>query len=413
MKIATLSIGDELIYGEVVDTNATRIAQRLYAAGIKVQRHLTVGDLEPDIVEALERLADKSEAVIVSGGLGPTTDDITSRAAAKVAGRRLVLNEEALAHLKSVAEKLGGNVHPQNDKQALLPTKSTLIPNPLGTACGFYLTHNGRYLFFLPGVPAEMNRMLEDTVLPFLLQRIKHRKIIMTRVVKVFGPAEAEVDFLLKDLTKGVAGVTLAFCVVFPEIFITLRAEGEREPEVAAQLQIYLEKIREKLRGSIYAEDSDTIDTVVARLFREKGLTLAVAESCTGGLVAKRLTDVPGSSHYFREGVISYSDAAKTKLLQVSPELLAEHGSVSAEAAKAMARGMRKLSNSDLAIAVTGIAGPDGGSEAKPVGTVFIALASSAGCQAKRYRFYGDRHEIRTITAFMAMDWLRRQLQLL
>jgi nicotinamide-nucleotide amidase len=412
VKITTLSIGDELIYGEVQDSNAASIAARLYNEGLKVQRHLAVGDSEPDIVEALQLLSEKSEAVIITGGLGPTVDDITARAAAKLAGRRLVLSEEALLHLKAVSEKLGGNVHPQNDKQALLPTKSTLIPNPLGTACGFYLTHNGHYLFFLPGVPAEMSRMLDETVLPFILQRAKHRRLIMTRRVKVFGISEAEIDFILKDLVKQGGGISLAFCVVFPEIFLTLRAEGERETEVTAMLQTYLEQLREKLRGYIYAEDEETMDSVVARMFREKGLSVAVAESCTGGLVAKRLTDIPGSSSYFREGVISYSDAAKTNILQVPSELISQHGAVSVEVAKAMAKGMRKLAGTDLALAVTGIAGPDGGSEAKPVGTVFIALASSAGCQAKMYRFYGDRNEIRTITAFMAMDWLRRQLQL-
>ncbi len=410
MKIVTLSIGDELMYGEVVDTNAARIAERLYGAGLTVQRHLTVGDREPDIVEALEFLSDKSDAIIVTGGLGPTIDDITARAAAKATGRRLVLNDEALLHLKEVGEKLGGNLHPQNEKQALMPTKSTLIPNPVGTACGFHLIHQGGYLFFLPGVPGEMVRMLDETVIPFLLERNRHRKVVRTRVLKVFGPSEAEVDFLLKELAAVNVGITVAFTVIFPEIHVKLRAEGESEATVADLLERAMTEAREKLKGVVFAEDEATMDSVVAGLFREKGVTLSLAESCTGGLVAKRITDQPGSSAYFLEGVVTYTNAAKTRYLEVPPRLLAEKGAVSGEVAMAMAKGMRRVSGSDVALAVTGIAGPDGGTPEKPVGTVFIALASRAGCHAKRYTFHGDREEIRTITALTAMNWLRRQL---
>ena len=410
MKIVTLSIGDELMYGEVVDTNAARIAERLYCAGLTVQRHLTVGDREPDIVEALEFLSDKSDAVIVTGGLGPTIDDITARAAAKATSRRLVLNDEALAHLKGVGEKLGGNLHPLNEKQALMPTKSTLIPNPVGTACGFHLIHQGRYLFFLPGVPGEMVRMLDETVIPFLLERNRHRKVVRTRVLKVFGPSEAEVDFLLKEVAAVNVGITVAFNVIFPEIHVKLRAEGESEVAVADLLERAMTEAREKLNGAVFAEDGATMDSVVAGLFREKGVTLSLAESCTGGLVAKRITDQPGSSAYFLEGVVTYTNAAKTRYLEVPPMLLEERGAVSGEVAMAMAKGMRRVSGSDIALAVTGIAGPDGGTSEKPVGTVFIALANRAGCHAKRYSFIGDREEIRTITALTAMDWLRRQL---
>jgi len=410
VKIATLSIGDELIYGEVVDTNAARIAERLYGVGLTVQRHLTVGDGEPDIMDALEFLVEKSEAVIVTGGLGPTIDDITARAAAKATGRRLVLDDEALAHVRGVCEKLGGNLHPLNEKQALMPTKSTLIPNPVGTACGFHLIHQGRYLFFLPGVPGEMVRMLGDTVIPFLLERCRHRKVVRTRVLKVFGPSEAEVDFLLKELAAVHVGITVAFNVIFPEIHVKLRAEGEGEGLVVDLLERAMAEAREKLKGVIFAEDAATMDSVVAGLFREKGLTLALAESCTGGLVAKRITDQPGSSAYFLEGVVTYADTAKAKYLEVPLQLLAEKGAVSGEVAMAMAKGMRRVSGSDIALAVTGIAGPDGGTPEKPVGTVFIALATRAGCHAKRYAFSGDREEIRMITALTAMDWLRRQL---
>ncbi|KAF0220910.1 MAG: competence/damage-inducible protein [Geobacteraceae bacterium] len=410
MNISTISIGDELVFGEVVDTNSARIAERLYTAGFKVQRHLTVGDVESDITEAVRTLAGESEAVIVTGGLGPTADDITAMAAAKAAARRLVLNEEALAHVKVVTGKLGDSAFPLNEKQALLPAGATVIPNPTGTACGFHLTCGGCSLFFLPGVPNEMIRMLDESVIPFIQQKWKQRRFIRTRVLKVFGPSEAEVNSLVKGVAAPDAGVTVAFCVNFPEILVKLRAEGDDERHVAEALDRAGEKARQKLQGYLFAEDDDTIDSVVAALFRTKGVTLSLAESCTGGMVAKRITDIPGSSAYFLEGVVTYSNAAKMRTLDVSPRLLEEKGAVSSEVALAMARGMRNLSGSDIALAVTGIAGPEGGSAEKPVGTVFIALAGRSGCRATKYNFFGDREEVRTIASFTAMDWLRRHL---
>ena len=410
MKAATLSIGDELLLGEVVDTNTARSAERLYRCGIRVHRHLTVGDLEQDIGDAVLSLAGTSDAVIVTGGLGPTIDDITARAAAKATGRRLILNEEALAHIRKVADKLGRGVHPLNEKQALLPAHSLLIPNPVGTACGFYLVHNGCHLFFLPGVPEEMARMLDETVVPRLDGMRNEKGAFATKILKIFGLSEAEVDDALKESITPASGVEIAFSVDFPEVHVKLRAAGGTPRVVGEALGAAGGTVREKLRDHVFGEDGETIDSVVAELFRRKGVTLSLAESCTGGLVAKRITDVPGSSGYFIEGAVTYADAAKIRTLGISPRLLEEHGAVSSAAAIAMGRGMRQLSGSDIALAITGIAGPAGGSEEKPVGTVFLALATRAGCRAREYRFSGSRNEIRTITAFTAMDWLRRHL---
>ena len=410
MKVATLSIGDELLLGEVVDTNSAHIAERLYMHGIKVHRHLTVGDLEQDIAEAILSLAGISDAVIATGGLGPTIDDITARAAAKATGRRLVLNEEALAHVRKVAGKLGRGVHPLNEKQALLPATSLLIPNPVGTACGFYLVHNGCPIFFMPGVPGEMARMLDGAVIPLIGEKRYSNKILKTRVLKIFGLSEAEVDDMLKSLITADSGVTVAFSVDFPEVHVKLRAEGDSELFADEALAKASEQALKRLQGHVFGEDRETLDAVVAELFRRKGATLSLAESCTGGMVAKLITDVPGSSAYFIEGAITYADAAKVRALGLSPRLLEEHGAVSSATAMAMARGMRNLSGSDIALAITGIAGPAGGSGEKPVGTVFLALATRAGCQVKEYRFSGSRDEVRTITAFTAMDWLRRHL---
>jgi nicotinamide-nucleotide amidase len=410
MKIATLSIGDEVVFGEIVDTNAPFIASRLYDIGLKVRQHFTVGDVEGDIIEAIQTLAMTSEAVIATGGLGPTIDDITARAAAKATDRRLVLNETALTHLKEFLAKRGRTVDPANEKQALLPAKSNLIPNPTGTACGFHFQYNGCSFFFLPGVPKEMERMVEESVIPLLRVRSTQEKIIHVKVFKVFGVPEAQLDTLLKGITEPGSPVTVAFQVDFPQILVKLRAEGDNEMHVNTALDGACRKSREILHRHLFAEDDETMDSVVAALFREKGLTLSLAESCSGGLVAKRITDIPASSTYFLEGAVTYSNAAKIRNLGVSPQLLEEKGAVSSEVAMAMARGMRKLSGSDIALAVTGVAGPDGGTPEKPVGTVFIALATHSFCQAKRYRFASNRAEIRAITSFMALDWLRRYL---
>jgi competence/damage-inducible protein CinA-like protein len=413
MKAATLSIGDELLFGEIVDGNAAHIAQQLYRHGIKVHRHLTVGDQEQEIGEAVLALAGVSDLVIVTGGLGPTLDDVTARSVAKATGRRLVLNEEALNHVRMMAGKLGTGIHPLNEKQALLPAAAAILPNPVGTACGFHLNHNGCALFFMPGVPVEMARMLDETVIPLLEAGRKGERSLKTGTVKIFGLSEAETEGMLADIDMTGLGVTIAFSVDFPEVHVKLRAEGSDGRQVEEAVGTAREMVLQKLGEHVFGGDGDTMDGAVAGLFRRKGVTLSLAESCTGGLVAKRITDFPGSSDYFLEGAVTYADAAKTRALGVPPETLREQGAVSAAVALAMARGMRRHAGTDIALAITGIAGPAGGSEEKPVGTVFLALATRAGCRAKGYRFSGSREEIRTITACTALDWLRRYLMFL
>jgi nicotinamide-nucleotide amidase len=410
MRIATLSIGDEVVFGEIIDTNAPYMAALLYDSGLKVQRHLAVGDVEQEIIAAISDLAASCDVVIASGGLGPTIDDITARAAAKASGRRLALNETALAHLKEFLARRGRSVNPANEKQALIPAKSGLIPNPTGTACGFHLQFNNCLFIFLPGVPSEMERMMGESVIPLIRERCARQTIIRIKILKVFGIPEAEMDSLLRGVTEHGSPVTVAFQVAFPEILVKLRAEGDDERETVKALDMTAVKVREILQGRVFAEDGETMDTVVAALFRAKGITLSLAESCTGGFVSKRITDVPGSSDYFLEGAVTYSNSAKMRLLGVSPQILEEKGAVSSETAMAMARGMRRHSGSDIALAITGISGPSGATPEKPVGTVFIALATGSSCQAKMYRFAGSRGHIRTVATFMALNWLRRHL---
>ncbi|MDD2735050.1 MAG: CinA family nicotinamide mononucleotide deamidase-related protein [Desulfuromonadaceae bacterium] len=411
MKISTLSIGDELICGQLTDTNAGTIAAALLAEGLRIQRHLTVGDNEADIIEALNDLSRGSDAIIVTGGLGPTADDMTSRAAARATGRRLVIHEEARAHARTMSGRLENLiVCPLNDKQAMIPTKSALIPNPNGTACGFHLMHDGCFMFFMPGVPSEMIVMLRETVIPFILERVPHKRVIRSVSLNLFGPCEAEVGELLLGIAKPEQGLTLGICVTFPWMKVTLRAEADSDDAAAELLAPAVNAARERLQEYCFSSGAVNMDDVVAGLFRERSLTLSLAESCSGGLISKRITDIPGSSAYFSEGIVTYSNAAKSRLLGVSADILNSSGAVSSECAAAMAKGVRAASGSDLGLAVTGIAGPDGGSGEKPVGTVFISLAAVDGCWTKRFQFGGSRDEIRTLTTWTALDWLRRYL---
>ena len=411
MRISTLSIGDELICGQLTDTNAGTIASTLLAGGLRIQRHLVVGDNEPDIIGALADLGRVSDAIIVTGGLGPTVDDLTSRAAARATGRRMVINEEAHNHVRLMSGKLENLIFcPLSDKQAMIPTKSALIPNPNGTACGFQLMHNGCFMFFMPGVPAEMIVMLRDTVLPFIQERVPCKRIIRTISLNLFGPCEAEVDELLLGIARPEQGLTLGICVTFPWMKVTLRSEADNPDAATDLLMPAVHAVRERLKEYCFSSGDASMDDAVAELFRDRGLTLSLAESCSGGLIAKRITDIPGSSRYFCEGLVTYSNHAKMRLLGVPNELLNSCGAVSSECASAMAKGVRLVSASDLGLSVTGIAGPDGGSEDKPVGTVYISLAAPDGCWTKRFQFSGSRDEIRTLTAWTALDWLRRYL---
>ena len=404
MRISTLSIGDELLCGEVVDSNACHIAARVYQSGDRVLRHLTVADSEPAIVDALRELAASSDAVIVTGGLGPTPDDLTAAAAAVAAESELVLSEQALQHLAQFALRLPGGLHPANQRQAWVPAGSSLIPNPVGTACGFSFRIGSAELFFLPGVPSEMERMLEDTVLPALARPGKRARRRIT--LKLFGISEAAVAAKLEGCLPEGSPVELAYCVKYPEIHLLLRCQAQHGEAIEAAAAA----VRDRLAGLVFAEGEQTMDTVLASLFKQSGLSVALAESCTGGMIAARLTAEPGSSGYFLEGDVTYSNEAKSRMLGVPAELIAAKGAVSAEVAGAMARGARRAAGTDLALSVTGIAGPDGGSPGKPVGTVFIALADESDCPVAEYHFLGDRAAVRSITCFTALDWLRTYL---
>jgi len=405
VEIAILAIGDELLNGDQADTNTAAIAGLLGEEALTIREAACVRDREEDIAAALNRLAATHQVVIVTGGLGPTADDRTARGAAKALGVPLTLDPAALQQIRARFQQWGRSMHPRDEKQALLPARAVVLANPRGVAPGFHLRHpKGADLFFLPGVPDEMRAMLEASVLPHLLRQAPERPATAGQRLTIFGLPEPEVENRLEQAALP-AGVTLAYTVDFPLVRVRLGASGHDAQRLVNRAEV---AARRAFGDHLVALGNDTLAGATARLLSAAGLTVALAESCTGGLIAKLLTDQPGASTFLERGAVTYANTAKSGWLQVPAALLASSGAVSAECARAMARGIRQAAGTTLGLAVTGIAGPDGGSPEKPVGTVFLALADTAGERVEGFQFSGDRGQIRLRSACTALDWLRR-----
>jgi nicotinamide-nucleotide amidase len=405
VNIAILTIGDELLNGDLADTNTAAIAAVLGKHSFRIAESVSIGDADADIAAALQRLARTYQVVIVTGGLGPTEDDRTARAAARAFGRSLSLNDEALRQIRARFAGWGRAMHPRNEKQALLPGKSTVLANLQGTAPGFRMILDGKNtLFFLPGVPTEMLAMLEEHVLPFLRDLEPEPAPEARRLFTVFGLAEPDVEARLARASLPEA-VSVAFAVDLPFVQVKLRASGDAAEHFIDQAELVA---RQTLGDAIVGFDDDTLAGATIRALTAAGLTLALAESCTGGMIAQQLTDQSGASAVLERGVVSYANRAKHDWLGVSEEILNGPGAVSAECALAMARGVMAAADTRIGLAVTGIAGPTGGTQEKPVGTVFIAMVTKTGQRVERFRFSGNRQQVRLRTTCTALDWLRR-----
>jgi nicotinamide-nucleotide amidase len=402
--IAVLTTGDELLNGDRADTNTSTIAAALSRYGYRLRCSLSVPDNEKEIEAALRYLSQHAQAVIVTGGLGSTCDDLTARAAARATGQSLAINEVALAMVRRWFSERNRPMEPSNERQALLPIRALPLPNPLGTAPGFRLLEQACELFFLPGVPSEMQAMLKQSVLPMLQQRHPAGAPLKQRSYKLFGLAEPKVDRMI-PYQRMPLGVQVAFGLDYPLVVVKLRAEGEAAERNLDQAELLLLEV---LGDYLMAKDGETPEGNVGKRLTAAGLTLALAESCTGGLLASMLTSQPGASAFLERAAVTYADSAKLDWLKVPAPLLQQHGAVSEHCARAMAIGLRQAADTDLALAITGIAGPDGGTAEKPVGTVFIALASADGVHVKGYLFNGSRENIQRMSAIMALEWLRR-----
>jgi len=410
--VAILSTGDEVVGGRTVDTNATYIADQVGNLGLEVVSKITVGDYVDRIAWAWEELLARADVVISTGGLGPTADDLTNETVAAVAGVRQIRNEEQADKIRGFFERVGRHMPENNLKQADIPEGAVVIPNDMGTAPGYRLEmpRAGRRPvgIVLPGVPREMKPMLREQVLPWLASLSGGDHVVRSRTFQTFGMSESGVDEAVAGVVDPAEG-RVAFRASFPIISVRLTVSGP-ESECDAKLARLGDAMARRLGEAVYAEGDVSMEQKVGELLAAAGKTVATAESCTGGLVGSRLTDVAGSSRYYIGGVVAYSNDVKQKI-GVSPQTLLSHGAVSEETAREMAAGIRKQMGADIGIATTGVAGPGGGSEAKPVGTVAIAIAAGDGeAKSAIYQLWGTRDWIKILTSQVALDWIRRQL---
>ncbi|MCC6642251.1 MAG: competence/damage-inducible protein A [Deltaproteobacteria bacterium] len=409
MKAEILTIGDELLRGEIIDSNKAFLAERLLRIDVETRFQSSVGDDPADMEDALRRAARRADVVLVSGGLGPTRDDLTIDVLAKTFDRKLVLHAPSLAAIRDFFARLGREMAEVNAKQAWLPDGAEVLPNPIGTAPGCLVLAGEVPIFCLPGVPRELERMMDEQVLPRLEARQAGRTVVRARILRTFGMGESNLEEALSDIAQDGA-VTLGFRTTFPDNLLRPLARAATVADAEARLDAVCTAIRERLGALVYAEGDEPLEAVAGRLLRERGATLAVAESCTGGLLAERITRVAGASSYFLGGVVAYANTAKQALLGVPADLIGRHGSVSEPVACAMAEGARERFGADFALATTGISGPGGGSAEKPTGTVCIALARADGTHAGRFVFPLDRERHRSLTVQIGLDWVRRTL---
>lgn len=407
----TIAIGSELLVGGRTDSNSLRIADMLGSLGIALRFKSIVGDDAGDIVSALKTAVGRAGVVIMTGGLGPTVDDRTREAVARATGRRLARRKEALDCLTARLAQWGRIPNKGQLRQAMIPARASVLTNPVGSAPGFWLTWKGAMIVSLPGVPREMEAMMDASIVPFLQDALRQSHPpphpITRLIFHTWGLPEAEVDAKLAGVIPASAGIDLGLLASPLGVLVSLTTTpATRSTHSLAE---YAAGVRSRLGEWLYAEGEETMEEVVGRLLSKRQLTIATAESCTGGLIAHRLTQVPGSSAYVERGVVCYSNRAKTELLGVPAPLIASHGAVSAEVAAAMARGVRERAGVSVGLSVTGIAGPGGATPSKPIGLVYIGLNSDDGTAVTReFHFHGERSVIKLRSSQAALDLLRR-----
>jgi nicotinamide-nucleotide amidase len=412
MKIGILTIGNELMNGRTVDTNSSFIAREINQQGWYVEAIMSVGDDFESIKSRLNYLLELTDAVICTGGLGPTADDITTTAIAQVFGLPLYTDENVLNYIKEIFTKYNLRWVENNAKQAMFPRGAEIIANPVGTAAGFALQRGGKIIFVIPGVPAETKRMLPEGVIPVLRRYFpQNEQYSAKQTIKTFGLSEAAVDDALKDIDFNSLGVIIGFYPVFPENHLVLISRRKTLKEAQDKIKMAQDEIANRLKKYIFHYGEETLEEIVAALLIERKMTLAVAESCTGGMISNRLTDVTGSSAFFERGIVTYSNSAKIELLGVSAEVIEKYGAVSEETARLMAEGIRKIAGTDLGLSSTGIAGPTGGSPDKPVGTVYLALNDSARTICAHHVFRWDRKRNKHIFSEAALMMIKDFLQ--
>jgi nicotinamide-nucleotide amidase len=410
MRCEIISVGTELLLGQIVNTNAAWIGQRLADVGWDCLRHTAVGDNQGRIADTIREALARADAVIVTGGLGPTQDDVTREAVAAVAGARLIRDPEIERWLKERFARFGvRRMATMNLRQADVPEGARTIDNPRGTAPGLIVEVGGKPVYAVPGVPREMEGMLERVVLPDLAARAGEGRAIVSRTLRTAGIGESRVAERLTPLWEAAEGVTMAYLASAGEVRVRLTSVGATREEALAAIAPVEAAVRAELGTAVYGSDDELLEQVVGRLLREQGQSLATAESLTGGLLGGRVTTVPGASEYYRGGVVAYATEAKASLLGVDQQLLDHYGPVSEPVAAAMAEGARRAFEAGVGLATSGVAGPT--EQGQPIGTLCLAVADAAGTVSATTRAPGDRAQVRAWATTLALDLLRRRLE--
>jgi nicotinamide-nucleotide amidase len=409
MKIEIIAIGDELTSGRILNTTSSFAARNLYEAGYEIYAMNTIGDTPSLIGEALKQALSRVDAILVTGGLGTTDDDLTNEAVSKALNLPTMPNLEILSSIRSHLDEITAAPVSRLEKLAWLPSGAEAL-SPQSRMAGYQLIHEDKPIFFLPGIPSQMQQLLVEEVLPKLSTwHEDHRLATYQRMFRIFNLPETEVNRRIATLDLN-PDVHIGYYPVFPEVHLSLIVRDKKTNNAKRLFKSSCKAIDTVLGDSVYGYDRDSMQKVIGRLLFENNLKLAVAESCTGGLICRKITDTPGSSSYLLGGVVSYSNSLKNIYLGVSSSLLDTVGAVSREVAEEMAVGVRQKSGADIGLAVTGIAGPDGGTEEKPVGTVYIAIATAEENWVTKFHFIGDRRQIREITAQSGLDLIRKYL---
>lgn len=409
MKAELIFTGSELLLGYVLNSHAQYLGMKLSEMGIEVTLHITVGDNWKMLGQVLKQALENSDLVLTTGGLGPTTDDLTKETVAGVLGLPMILDEHSLAGMKEFFRRRGVAMPESIAKQAYFPEGARILNNPLGTAPGALIERGDKIMVMLPGPPNELIAMFEQELTPYLAKRAGSGTVTRYKVFKLTGISESAVQDRIKDL-GGQGNPGIAYVAKPGEVQVRIAAYAGAPEQAEKMVAELSEKVRRRLVGYIFGYDEEVLEDVVGKLLLETGLSIAVAESCTGGLIAARLTDIPGSSGYLKGGVVAYSNEMKNKILGVPSDTIDRYGAVSKQTAVAMAEGVRVLAGSNLGLAVTGIAGPGGGSPAKPRGLVYISLAADDGTCCREYRFPGERPAVRQGTVNAGLNMVRHYL---
>lgn len=407
MKAVVIAVGDELTSGRAIDTNSPYLGEQLGRFGIEVCEQRTVGDRRNRIAAAIRAAAKCAEVVLLSGGLGPTDDDVTRQGLADAMESKLVIDPRCLADIEAFFHERGRDVTDASRTQAMIPAGAEALHNPAGTAPGLAARVGDAMVFIMPGVPHEMKRMFAEQVAPRLP---KGRGVILIKKIHTFGIGESDLSGVIADLVGKAGDVAIGTTVSAGLVTIAISARGAGDSACLRRISPISDEMRRRLGKLVIGEDGQTMASVVGDLLRRAGQTLATAESCTGGLVGEMITAVSGASEYYLGGVVAYCNEVKRDVLRVSGRILEEHGAVSEQTAAAMAEGCRRGFGSDRALSLTGIAGPAGGSEEKPVGLVYIGLCGPEGTEVRRHVFPGSRGDIRRRAALAALNHLRLAL---